>query len=232
MIEIRNLSKTFYTGLFKKQAHRVLEKVSMTIEDSRTVGLVGRSGSGKSTLARCILRLVPADEGEVLLNGEDVLKASPERLKQLRRQLQIIFQHPYSAFNPRQALRTSISEPMKLHRMPEYRQRDEEVARLLSLVNLHPEILDRYPHQVSGGQLQRAVIARALGLKPSFLVLDEPTSMLDISVQATILDLLGKLQQELGLSYLFISHDEEVVRFMSHAVATIEGGEIKRSEIV
>lgn len=228
MIEVRGLSKTFVSGLFRRRKFTALQNVSLAIESGRTLGLVGHSGSGKSTLARCMTRLIPADCGAVLLDGEDVLAADSAGLKRMRRKIQIVFQHPYSALNPRRTLEASITEPLLLHGLGDRRGREEIVSRQLSLVSLHPEVLNRYPHQVSGGQLQRAVIARALCLDPSVLILDEPTSMLDISVQATILNLLQRLQRELGLTYLFITHDEKVVEFMSHSIVELEAGRVKR----
>ncbi len=226
MLTVKNLSKQFIHGVFRQRGHRVLSNLSFVIPTSETLGLVGDSGCGKSTAARCILKLIPADAGEVYWRTDAVLDAEGEALQALRRRMQIIFQHPYSALNPRMTLIQSLTEPMAIHQLYDEEERNSRVRELCRRMELHQELMDRYPHQVSGGQLQRAVILRALTLKPEFIIFDEPTSMLDISVQASILQLLKELQNVFRLTYLFISHDIDVVNFMSDRVARMEAGQI------
>ena len=226
MLVVEGLSKTFYSGFLRRTANQVLLDVSFRIKRGETLGLKGDSGCGKTTLARCILRLIPSNAGAVFLDGASVLDARGRALSRLRRKMQMIFQHPYSALDPRKTLKDSLLEGMIIHGMHDPETREERVMDLLGRTELHPEVLQRYPHEVSGGQLQRVVIARALSLEPTFLILDEPTSMLDISVQASILQLLKKLQTEMSLSYLFISHDSDVVDFMSHRISGMEKGRL------
>lgn len=226
MLTVRNLSKTFFHGLFRRQSNRVFSNLSFAIPGGETLGLVGGSGCGKSTVARCILKLIPADAGEVYLDADAVFTAEGAVLQALRRRMQIIFQHPYSALDPRMTLLRSMTEPMAIHHLYDEEERNSRVGELCRRVELHHELLNRYPHQVSGGQLQRAVIVRALALSPEFIIFDEPTSMLDISVQAAILRLLKELQNEFRLTYLFISHDIDVVKFMSNRIVRMDAGKI------
>ena len=181
--------------------------MSFTLYPGETLGLVGESGCGKSTLGRLVLALLPPTRGRIVFAGEDLAQVSRPRLKELRREVQIIFQDPYSSLNPRMTVGQILEEPFAIHNLGRRRERRAWVAELVGEVGLTADILDRYPHEFSGGQRQRLGIARALALKPRLIVADEPVSALDVSIQAQILNLLAELQQRHGLAYLFISHD-------------------------
>jgi peptide/nickel transport system ATP-binding protein len=200
--------------------------VDIEVAEGRTMGLVGESGSGKSTLGRAIVQLVKASAGQVFLDGRDVTRLSPVQVKEFRSQVQMVFQDPYSSLNPRMTVGETIEEAISAHRSMSARQRADEVARLLALVAMDPQMADRYPHQLSGGQRQRIAIARALAVQPSVMILDEVTSSVDVSVQANTLNLLRELQRSLGLSYLFISHNLSVVRYMSDSVSVMYLGTV------
>ena len=224
---MQNLSKIYSTGIFKKQQFKAVDNVSLTIKAGETLGLVGESGSGKSTLARTILRLIPSSGGKVFFKGEDVFAAGQRELHQIRGKMQIIFQHPETAFNPRLRIYDSLAEPLRLRKLTPDRAREkEQVCDLLEQVGLHTEHLTRYPHELSGGQIQRLVLARVLSLQPEFIVADEPTSMLDVSVQAQVLNIFKEIQDKYRLSYLFISHDLDVVRWMSDRMAVMYRGRL------
>ena len=206
---------------------RAVDGVSLRVRRGETLGLVGESGCGKSTLGRLILRLIEPTYGRVLYDGQDILPLSQSELRPLRRKMQIIFQDPYSSLNPRMTVRAIVGEAIKIHKLAA-NAKDEEakVAHLLEQVGLRPEMMSRYPHEFSGGQRQRIGIARALAVEPEFIVCDEPISALDVYIQAQIVNLLVELQDKLGLSYLFISHDLKIVEYMSHRVAVMYLGKI------
>ena len=230
LLKTKSLSTWFsLQGNQKKNPHylKAVDKVDIHILPSETVGLVGESGCGKTTLGRTILRLVNANSGEVLFDGQDLLRLSKKELRVKRKDIQIIFQDPYSALNPRQKVGQAILEPMKVHHMyANDEERKEVVFQLLEKVGLERQHFSRYPHEFSGGQRQRVCIARALALKPSLIICDESVAALDVSVQAQVLNLLKDLQQEYGLSYLFISHDLSVVKFMSARIYVMKEGKI------
>ena len=205
---------------------RAVDGVDLTVRRGKTLGLVGESGSGKTTVGRAILRLAPAKEGKVLFEGRDVFSLSGASLRQMRRRVQIIFQDPMSSLNPRMAVGNIVGEPLRVHTSLNRRERRRVVADLLERVGLAAEYLSRYPHEFSGGQRQRIGIARALASEPSFIVCDEPVSALDVSIQAQILNLLQDLQDQLGLSYLFIAHNLAVVEHFADEVAVMYLGRI------
>ena len=193
------------------------------------MGLVGESGCGKSTLARTLLRLIPSQSGEIIFGGESISKldARSKKLRNLRREMQIVFQNPYNSLNPRISIGKAIMEPMVIHEIEKSdRKRKERVSSLLERVGLDPNWFNRYPHELSGGQRQRVCIARALALNPQFIICDESVSALDVSVQAQVLNLFKDLQQEFQLTYIFISHDLSVVRFMSDRIMVMNKGKL------
>ncbi|QGP93846.1 Oligopeptide transport ATP-binding protein OppF [Neomoorella glycerini] len=228
MIRVENLTRTYWVGTFKKKPLQAVDNVTFFIRPGETLGLVGESGCGKSTLARLILGLIPPTSGKVFFDDLDLTAIGPREILAIRKKMQIIFQHPESALNPRMRIFDCLAEPLRLHRIviKGSLEEKERVAELVELVGLSKEHLNRFPHELSGGQLQRVVLARALSLHPSFIVADEPTSMLDVSVQAQVLNLLKHVQGLYNLTYLFISHDIEVVHCMSNRIAVMYGGKI------
>jgi ABC-type oligopeptide transport system ATPase subunit len=229
LVEVSNLVKHFVraAGLFRpRTVVKAVDDVSFRIEEGETFGLVGESGSGKTTTGRCILRLVDATSGDVRFRGENVLAATRPRLRAMRRDMQIVFQDPYSSLNPRMRARQIVEEPLVIHRLGDATARRERVAELFRLVGLDVVHFERYPHEFSGGQRQRIGLARALALNPSFLVLDEPVSSLDVSVQAQVVNLLMDLQTQLQLTYLFIAHDLRLVEHICGRVAVMYLGRI------
>jgi ABC-type oligopeptide transport system ATPase subunit len=229
LLEVRNLTKEFSRkrGLFgAPSVVRAVDGVTFTIDEGETFGLVGESGSGKTTTGRCILRLIEPTSGEVAFKGEDVLRFSRARLRQARREMQIVFQDPYSSLNPRMRVGDIVEEPLVIHKTGTKTERRARVAELFDLVGLDPSQLSRYPHQFSGGQRQRIGLARALALNPSLVIADEPVSALDVSVQAQVINLLMDLQERLKLTYLFIAHDLRLVRHICSRVAVMYLGKI------
>lgn len=233
LLKVRNLKKHFPIrgGLLRRVVGhlKAVEDVSLDIPFGQTYGLVGESGCGKSTLGRAILRLHEPTSGEVLLEGRDILALDERQMMPVRREMQIIFQDPYASLSPRRTVLQTLMEPMELHRIGDAASRREKIERLLALVGLRPNVLHRYPHEFSGGQRQRIGIARALTLDPKFIVADEAVSALDVSVRSQVLNLIHQLQQELGIAFLFISHDLAVVQHVSHQVGVMYLGRLVES---
>jgi len=235
LIEVRNLTKIYDlsesafgsrpAGGHRREV-RAVDDVSLDIQEGETLGLVGESGSGKSTLGRLILRLIEPTSGSVLFEGTDVLQSSRPELRRLRRDMQIIFQDPYGSLDPRFRVEDVLAEPLIIHEKLGRDERRRRVAELLRAVGMDESAMPRYPHEFSGGQRQRIGIARALALRPKFVVADEPVSALDVSVGAQIVNLLQALQREFGLTYLFVSHSMPVVRYLSTRIAVMYRGKI------
>ena len=229
LLDVRNLVKEFTRkqGLFRAaSAVRAVDGVTFSIEAGETFGLVGESGSGKTTTGRCILRLIEPSSGAVEFRGENVLAFDRKRMREARRDMQIVFQDPYSSLNPRMRAGTIVEEPLVIHRVGTRAERLARVAELFELVGLDPAQRTRYPHEFSGGQRQRIGLARALALHPSLVIADEPVSALDVSVQAQVINLLMDLQARLHLTYLFIAHDLRLVRHICERVAVMYRGRI------
>lgn len=234
MLEVENLKKYYEVNLggilFKNTAFvKAVDDVTFHISARETVGLVGESGCGKTTLGRTILRLVEPTEGHILFKGSDLISADDSEMQKFRRNMQIVFQDPISSLNPRMKVEDIIGEPLLIHKIAKGDDIKNKVGDLLTLVGLNKDHMKRYPHEFSGGQKQRISIARALISNPEFLVLDEPTSALDVSVQAQVLNLLRRLQDELGLTYFFISHNLNVVQYMSNRIMVMYLGKIVES---
>lgn len=225
LVQVRDLVKHFSIEN-SDDVVRAVDGISFDIFSGETLGLVGESGCGKSTVGRCMLRLYEPTSGEVLFEDVDITKLGNKELQKLRREMQIIFQDPYASLNPRLSIQSIISEPLKIHGIGDKNSQKDKVAELLSKVGLDPKYMTRYPHEFSGGQRQRIGIARALALNPKLIIADEPVSALDVSVQAQVVNLLQDLQQEFGLTYLFISHGLSVVEHISNRVAVMYLGKI------
>jgi len=234
LVRVDNLVKYFPVkagGFIRRtvgQVHAV-DDVSLVIERGKTLGLVGETGSGKSTLARCVAGLIPVTSGKVFFEGRDITNLSRRAMRPLRREVQMIFQDPYSSLNPRRRVGAIIGDPFAIHNIATGAERKRKVQELMERVGLNPEHYNRFPAEFSGGQRQRIGVARALALRPKLIICDEPVSALDVSIQAQVLNLLADLQQEFGLSYLFIAHDLEVVRHVSDKVAVMYLGRVGES---
>jgi peptide/nickel transport system ATP-binding protein len=213
------------TGLSKSYGHgNIFSGISFSVERGTTIGLFGQSGSGKSTLGRCIMRLETPSSGRILMQGMDLSRLGLRRLRDLRPSFQMIFQHPEVSLNPRMSLAESVAEPLMARKGISIEAALHQISSLIRRVGLRDEHLARYPHQLSGGEIQRAVLARIFSLQPKLVVADEPTSMLDVSVQAQVLRLMQDLQKETGVSYVFISHDPDVMSVMCDQVLWLDGG--------
>jgi oligopeptide/dipeptide ABC transporter ATP-binding protein len=230
MVQIKGLSKSFHVrkkGLFERPSVvRAVDGVSFSIERGRTLGMVGESGSGKTTAARSMLRLIEPDGGSIVVDGVEVTGLKRSDLRKFRRNMQIVFQDPYGSLNPRMTVGKIVAEPLRIHSAPTRAELKDRLEELLTLVGLSPEHADRYPHEFSGGQRQRIGIARAIALNPTFIILDEPVSALDVSIQGQILNLLSDLQQRLNLTYLFVAHDLAVVEHMSDRIVVMYLGRV------
>jgi oligopeptide transport system ATP-binding protein len=230
LVEVKNLVKHFPIrgGVFLKEVASVkaVDDVSLTIREGETMGVVGESGCGKTTLGRLILRLEEPSSGKVFFQEENILSFDKEKMRSLRKNMQIIFQDPFSSLNPRKTVSHIIGEPLLVHGLRSRREREEKVLELLHVVGLRHEHMRRYPHQFSGGQRQRIGVARALALHPKLIICDEAVSALDVSIQAQVINLLQDLQEEFGLTYLFISHDLAVVEHVSDRLAVMYLGKI------
>lgn len=220
LLQVINLKKHFAGGA------RAVDGISFSLEKGETLGLVGESGCGKSTTGRTLLRLTEPTAGKILYNGVDLVPLTHRQLQPLRKEIQIIFQDPYASLNPKKTIGSILAEPFLIHGVSAQRQNGEEIVELLEKVGLSADHRNRYPHEFSGGQRQRIGIARAIALKPKFIVADEPVSALDVSIQAQIINLLRDLQESMGISYLFISHDMAVVKHMCDKVAVMYLGKI------
>ncbi|MCZ8102882.1 MAG: ATP-binding cassette domain-containing protein [Burkholderiales bacterium] len=230
LLEVRNLVKEFpvHGGILSRVIDRVraVQDVSFEIGRGQVLGLVGESGSGKTTVGRSILRLIEPTSGEVIFDGVDIVALGPEEMRQQRRQMQIIFQDPFASLNPRMTVGEIVGQAIDIHDLARGREREDRIADLLTRVGLTPAHARRYPHEFSGGQRQRIGIARALAVKPSFLVADEPVSALDVSIRAQVVNLLEDLKEEFGLTLLFIAHDLGIVEHISDRVAVMYLGRI------
>ena len=222
--EVKHLKKYFNTP--KGTLHAV-DDVSFTLERGKTLGIVGESGCGKSTTGRAILRLIEPTAGEVIFNGEDITKKNKEQMRLLRREMQLIFQDPYASLDPRKTVSEIIGEPLKLQKLiPDAKKRAERVHELMEVVGLADRLLNTYPHELDGGRRQRIGIARALAMEPKLIICDEPVSALDVSIQAQILNLMQDLQEQMGLTYIFITHDLSVVNHFANDIAVMYLGQL------
>lgn len=236
ILEVKNLYKEYILNsgsIFKKKTFEALKDITFSVKEGKTLGLVGESGCGKSTLVKTILRLLASSSGEIIFDGKDITTLSQKDLKPIRRNMQIVFQDPYASLNPRMSIKTILEEPLKIHNIYNCQSNiTKRILNLLDFVNMPKDSLEKYPHQFSGGQRQRICIARALAFSPKLIICDESVSALDVSIQSQIINLLLDLQKELGLSYIFISHDLKVVRFISHEIAVMHFGKIVELEEV
>lgn len=225
VLEIRNISKSFTTGFINKRIFKVLKDISFSVEENEILGLAGTSGAGKSTLIRIIMQLLKPDQGDILLNGKVISQMSANENKKMREDMQLVFQNPTSSLNPRMTIKESIEEPIRIHKNQDINLK-HSIEDVLEKVQLRKELLSRYPHQLSGGELQRICLARLLLLNPKILLLDEPTSMLDVSVQAQIISILKDIQKERSLACLFISHDLDLLRVICNRIGIMREGRL------
>ncbi|MEZ4741837.1 MAG: dipeptide ABC transporter ATP-binding protein [Bdellovibrionota bacterium] len=229
-LEVKNLDKSFPIkgGVFQRTVSSVkaVSGVSFSLNKGETLGIVGESGCGKTTLGRTLVRLYEPSAGDIQFDGKDLVKASKSALKEIRKDFQMIFQDPFASLNPRMSVRAIIEEPLKLNKIGDQQERQEKIDKIIKLVGLRPDALNRYPHEFSGGQRQRIGIARSLILNPKLIIADEPVSALDVSIQSQILNLLVELQKKLGLTYIFITHDLAVVKYISDKIAIMYLGKI------
>ncbi len=228
LLELKNVSKVFELkgGFFKKKKFYAVKNVSFTVKKGEFFSLVGESGSGKTTISRLILRLLKPDNGEILFYGKNIFSMDKRDLKNYRRKVQIVFQNPYTSFNPLMKIKDIIKEPLDIHKIGSQQERLKRVKEVMSLVNLPEEFMQRFPDQLSGGQRQRVGIARAIAINPEMIIADEPVSSLDVSIQAQIINLFIKLNKEMGFTFLFIAHDLNLVRHLSDRIAVLYKGEI------
>lgn len=230
ILKVQNLKKYFpiRRGVFRRHVGDVkaVDDVNFEVYRGETLGLVGESGCGKTTTGRTIIRIYDATDGAVLFNGTDMTKIKGKELRQIRQQVQMIFQDPYASLNPRMNVENIVSEPLEIYKTVPRKDRKERVSELMNMVGLNPALMSRYPHEFSGGQRQRIGLARSLALNPELVICDEPISALDVSIQAQVVNLLEELQDELGLTYIFIAHDLSMVRHISKRVAVMYLGKI------
>lgn len=230
LIQVRNLKKHFSLGsrFFSKNATKVIavDGVDFSIRQGETLGLVGESGCGKTTIGRLLTRVIASDSGQVIFEGQNILSIPDSKFRDIQKDIQMVFQDPQASLNPRMTIKASIMEPFIVHHIYDKDSIDSEILHLINIVGLNPEHLNRYPRELSGGQQQRVGICKAIALKPKLLILDEPTSSLDVCIQAQILNALKKLQSEMNLTYLFISHDLSVIHYMSERIAVMYLGQI------
>ncbi len=228
VLEVKNLVKTFTLkrGLFKRKKLFAVNDVSFSVNEGEFFSIVGESGSGKTTIARLILRLLRPDRGEILFKGKDIFTMKREELKQYRKRVQIVFQNPFTSFNPLMKVKNIIMEPLEIHSIGTRKEREEKVKQAMELVNLPLSFLDRFPDQLSGGQRQRIGIARSIVVNPDIIVADEPVSSLDVSIQAQIVNLFLRLHKDLGITFIFIAHDINLVRHLSDRVVVMYKGRV------
>jgi ABC-type glutathione transport system ATPase component len=226
MIELSSVTKYYAKGFFRRQRTTAVDNVSLSIRRGETLGLVGESGSGKTTLGRIALRLIEPSSGTVRFDGVDLTGLTKTALRQLRPRMQIVFQDPDTALNPRMTIHDCIAEPLTIWHPGGPREIEDRIPELLEMVGLQPDLASRYPFEISGGQKQRVALARVLSLNPEFIVADEPTAALDLSVQAQVLSLLKEIQKKRNLTLLFISHDLQVIQKMSDTIAVMHAGKI------
>lgn len=227
MLKVEHLNKSYFSGVIRKHRVDAVKDVSFHIPEGKILGLAGNSGCGKSTVSRLVTRLVEPDSGKVLLDGKELTALSQARMKEQRTKIQIIFQHPESSLDPHKKILSSLLEPMEIYKIGKDREaRIAKIEELFNLVGLKNNLFTRYPHQISGGEAQRIVISRAMTLEPKVLILDEPTSMLDVSIQAHVMNILKELRRKKNLTYLFISHDMAVLHWFCDEICIMCQGEI------